>query len=959
MILRKLLNYQEFFSDCHWYTYDELLDQAKLNLEDRQIFDNDYILESQSKKESVKSSVTAIIAIVLFLKTIAKCIIEFIDLLVSLKKAAIKFNNLCNSFIGKYYSFRKVECESQSLIVGSKTATTGFSIALGLFITYVIYLYTHVTELMYKDFFELFGDFLNSFYFPNMYMSKVNSLLSKSVYISAGRAKEIEETTKNYIGRLKYYRNIAYFRICCSDFIAYCFPFSSFVLHYSMAPLSRQLVRIEDMINNLILTEERDVIRKQPLGIMLCGPPGSGKTFLTHALINALYSRRGGINSSDVVTLNENDEFQSEYRSSHKVVIFDDIANSPPSGGSGYAVSNNPFTKVIDFINNISKAALNPALESKGKVLMTPDVVIATTNLIPQDFIHKSEESDILERYSKLNLRSLFDGSIEDAVQFGSIAPDSLLRRFYMIYVMVNPDWVKTKEGFDSSRYKIFLRHNVKDNTPFVHREVSFDELLSKLHYIFEDHDYSQEQMVKSVINMYDSSVEFDLLPRNHINYNINQSSIKSQPTFIPQYRCHSSDNLLVEDEQTSDVLTEEAESTNDNNVSDTLAPLTVQKKRYQTAYQKRQKDKKNDWRCESLILESQSEFKNFRESTVLVGNLYDGDTYSAAIKEMNIRDYNRIYRFPGIPIPFYEDIGKPNCGVNVREFNPVCSFSYVQYIGGPHFNFNGQLTNTFEDVNFSSQLGLGGYYSPWSLHMTNIMNKDYFIVYKFPNHSRFIVSLSAYFRYFFKSQKYIDKHHTQRYRLQYHQDIIRYGLDKNCILESQTQVETIADRMTDLWNNFHLPRKVMEDVLDDNMLQSVLFIPYTTEVLLPNVCGRFPSIAEEELNLKAQTHFRSLGWNIVAYECKLADNTSFDLIVCKPGKDSKDSIIGIVECKACAPEKTFLQVLSRMQALHLPSVVGYSFGVNRITFFGSISRRASLDGIVTNTQLLDTCSNN
>jgi hypothetical protein len=87
--------------------------------------------------------------------------------------------------------------------------------------------------------------------------------------------------------------------------------------------------------------------------------------------------RYGGFKASDMVTLNETDEYQSEFRTCHKVVLFDDI------GASRYGLNDtsNPWRKVIDFVNNIKKTALNPNVEMKGKVYIEPDVVILTTNL--------------------------------------------------------------------------------------------------------------------------------------------------------------------------------------------------------------------------------------------------------------------------------------------------------------------------------------------------------------------------------------------------------------------------------------------------------------------------------------------------------------------------------------------------------------------------------------------------
>jgi hypothetical protein len=137
--------------------------------------------------------------------------------------------------------------------------------------------------------------------------------------------------------------------------------------------------RISNVLENLKLDSSDGRIRKQPYCIALTGAPGCGKTGtamkIAAALIKAKY---GKFRATDVVTLNETDEFQSEYRTNHRVVIFDDV------GAENANISMaNPWRKVIDFVNNIRKTSLNPNLELKGNVYIQPDLVIITTNLQP------------------------------------------------------------------------------------------------------------------------------------------------------------------------------------------------------------------------------------------------------------------------------------------------------------------------------------------------------------------------------------------------------------------------------------------------------------------------------------------------------------------------------------------------------------------------------------------------
>ena len=122
---------------------------------------------------------------------------------------------------------------------------------------------------------------------------------------------------------------------------------------------------------------KKDGIRVKPFGLLLFGGSGVGKSAISNALVRFVL-KVNGMDSSPraIITLNQEDKFQSEFQTHHKGVILDDICNTNLQYTDG-----SPTTSIIMFLNNIPMAALNPNAEMKGKIMIEPNVVIGTTNI--------------------------------------------------------------------------------------------------------------------------------------------------------------------------------------------------------------------------------------------------------------------------------------------------------------------------------------------------------------------------------------------------------------------------------------------------------------------------------------------------------------------------------------------------------------------------------------------------
>jgi len=122
---------------------------------------------------------------------------------------------------------------------------------------------------------------------------------------------------------------------------------------------------------------KKEGIREKPYGILLFGGSGVGKSAIANALTRFVLQSNGFDYSPRAVTsLNMEDKYQSEFSTHHKGVIFDDICNTALERTDG-----SPTLPVIMFLNNMTMAALNANADMKGKVMIEPMVVTATTNV--------------------------------------------------------------------------------------------------------------------------------------------------------------------------------------------------------------------------------------------------------------------------------------------------------------------------------------------------------------------------------------------------------------------------------------------------------------------------------------------------------------------------------------------------------------------------------------------------
>jgi hypothetical protein len=119
-------------------------------------------------------------------------------------------------------------------------------------------------------------------------------------------------------------------------------------------------------------------VRKQPLGIVLFGTPGVGKSSLIEILHDFDAKRRGRDPSSSCkFQFNASEEYMTNFKSWMHTIVIDDVAQHNPSKIQGIDPG---LVILLRFINNQAECPPQAALEDKGKTPILADLVIITTN---------------------------------------------------------------------------------------------------------------------------------------------------------------------------------------------------------------------------------------------------------------------------------------------------------------------------------------------------------------------------------------------------------------------------------------------------------------------------------------------------------------------------------------------------------------------------------------------------
>lgn len=473
--LLRIAEAHDVVSICKWWTYDELIQHDKFNYYDHyngvSLYDSvsdeqvisDYL--SEAKKRQIYNPTIMLIKLFLSVGFTTFASVEVADWYMNKGGRDTLYKNLAD----RIRSIRKVKdgidttIDDRIAVPFALDGAHGVARDLGvpLFVAKWIVLVT-----LWKT--DEPGFRSESFVVPpdkaNTILSRVISFLMEWIiallpFANTGRYSEIGLTSGLFT-----------LAMTCSAVSQYCIDVDNISL-FDRSALSRLGYFIKQALVKQWLRDDNDIIRKQPLCLLLEGGAGVGKTTCALALVKKLIP---DIKKRDLIVLNEDDDFQSELRSNHRVIVMDDVLNTSRK----YLISS-PMRRVIDIVNNTPRRALSPEVDLKGNIKVKPDLVILTSN-VPVSVLLSFTE-----------------------------CPDSFMRRWRRLVVYkVRPfssDFDTTAWEFEEATHKSFPVTMVKStyNDLNGYNQVgprkTYDELSSELVQVYDTYQRDQESLVRMV----------------------------------------------------------------------------------------------------------------------------------------------------------------------------------------------------------------------------------------------------------------------------------------------------------------------------------------------------------------------------------------------------------------------------------------------------------------------------
>lgn len=146
------------------------------------------------------------------------------------------------------------------------------------------------------------------------------------------------------------------------------------------------VIELETLEKRYLSLASSLTMRRQPLGVVLYGQPGVGKSHLSDMILHYWASLLGRPTGTEYRFFHSSsEEYFTNYRSYMYAIVLDDVAQHRPDRVQGVDPS---LATLIKIFNNMPFSPPQAALDDKGKTPMLADVGIVTTNVIDMNIPH-------------------------------------------------------------------------------------------------------------------------------------------------------------------------------------------------------------------------------------------------------------------------------------------------------------------------------------------------------------------------------------------------------------------------------------------------------------------------------------------------------------------------------------------------------------------------------------------
>lgn len=254
--------------------------------------------------------------------------------------------------------------------------------------------------------------------------------------------------------------------------------------------VEKKLILLDKVSTDLQAGWRDSGLRVKPFAILFRGGSSTGKSTIAGIAKHVICQIMGFPEGHEFsCTLNGDDQYQSEYKSSHLCVLLDDKGNTKPDKTQG-----NPLMVLIQFINNMHCCALKPDVESKGITDIRVKLVFVTTNTEDlHSWYFSCNSASIMRRFDMI-----VDVKLKkDCVGSGG-GPHPRFRSQSM------PDmWELVCSTIEITRSEEDHLRDKWTAIPLHHNNVDLVWLVDYLEHIIPDYYAGQDQIVEAACDMH------------------------------------------------------------------------------------------------------------------------------------------------------------------------------------------------------------------------------------------------------------------------------------------------------------------------------------------------------------------------------------------------------------------------------------------------------------------------